>query len=227
MTCERLEREDMLGHLGEQMPPHVEECPDCRTRLAQYTRLAAALEAESSRPLPAGWKERTLERLEPERILERQQAARRRRRAALAAGLACAGAIAVILVLVLRPPAPRGQSDLGVNVEGGMKEWRGQQYHPGDFISVPPLSMSGPNREVRIYRNAKEVLVRCPGDAGCRLVDGQFELRWSIPTVGTYQIVWLASSSQLPPPTGDLDADVHAAQEAGAQVREAKPIHVD
>lgn len=57
MTCDRLEREDMLAYLGEEMDPHIDACAHCRATRAGYQRIAAALAQESSRGLPDGWME--------------------------------------------------------------------------------------------------------------------------------------------------------------------------
>lgn len=241
MTCDRLERDDLLGHLGEEMDPHVDQCHVCRATIHGYSRLVAALAQESPRPLPAGWKVRTLARIHAER------AARRRRHAA-SVGLCMAGAAALILIIVPRirdPGHPRGGSDgLMVSLERGPGR-RGaniapegaQARHevasttraqPGDRVHA-----SAPGRaehvELRLYRGARHIVARCPGARAptCQRRGDAIELSWKFTELGTYRAVWLTSSSPLPQPFGDLDADLLAAERAGARVMESEPIDVD
>lgn len=61
----------MLAYLGEEMDPHIDACPDCRARRAEYQRIALALAQESPRPLPAGWMEDLRAKLESRLIAKR------------------------------------------------------------------------------------------------------------------------------------------------------------
>jgi hypothetical protein len=228
MTCDRLERDDLLGHLGEEMDPHLEQCHVCRATAYGYARLAAALARESPRPLPAGWKERTLARIQAAR------AARRRRHAA-SLGLSLAGAAALVLLVMPRirdPGHPHAESGaLVLRLERGQGR-RGvaseTRAHPGDRLraSAPGLAQ---HVELRVYRESAEIIVRCPGARApiCQRRGDAIELSWTLAKVGTYRAVWLTSSLPLPQPTGDLDADVLAAERAGARVTESDPIDVD
>lgn len=210
MTCHRLERDGLLGHLGEQMDPHVEECGDCRARRDEYTRLAAALGRDSDRPLPADWKKRTLARLHAERMA-------RRRRRAISTALATTAAAALILIVVVdrtRPPA-----SMDVRVEEGPGQWRGPA-HLGDRLHIAASRGKAEAFELRIYRDARQLLVRCPGAPApaCRAGDDGVEVTWTLDTAGEYQVLWLLSPSPLPAPAGDMDADLRAARSTGARV---------
>ncbi len=226
MTCDRLERDDLLGHLGEDMP-HVAECPDCRARLAGYERLADLLAGESARPLPDGWKDRTLARI-------RQRKSRRR----TIVGLTTSAAAAAVVVLFVRP-ADVPQPGLVVSVTPGPVQYRDAEEEPppasqplpahkGDILKASSPRADAAHFELRVYREAREVMVRCPGDGAptCKVGD-VIELSWPLPSLGSYQVLWLASSSPLPPPSGDFDADVRAAREAGAEVKEGRPVDVN
>jgi hypothetical protein len=211
VTCDRLERDGLLGQLGEQMDPHVTQCDDCRARRDEYAQLAAMLAQESPRPLPNQWKERTLARW-------KRELARRRRRTAT---IACCGAAAAAVVILLAVwPRVRPRPELTVSLEKGEGAWRGTG-HPGDRLVARATAGSSPHLEVRIYRHARELLLRCPGESApiCRSTGDTLDVRWNVPSVGDYQVVLLWSSSVLPPPTGDLGADLRAAARAGAHAQ--------
>ena len=223
MTCDRLERDGLLGRLGEEMSSHVEQCSDCRTRRDQYARLAAALAQESVRPLPGGWKERTLERLRAE------QASRRRRSVVLSGFVASAAAVALFLFW------PRGDvsaraATYAMKVEEGRGGWRGPgPAHPGDQLHFTVTRGADEHFELRVYRAARALLVRCPGDPApaCQVRDGVAEVRLPIPSFGDYQVDLLESRSPLPPPAGDRDADIRAARGAGARLTRTESINVN
>lgn len=151
MTCNRLERDDLLGHLGEDMP-HVHECPDCRAKLAGYNRLADLLAGESVRPLPHRWKERTLARIH-----------RRGPRRRLTVGLVAAGAVAAVVVVILLRPRP--EPELVISLARGPVQWRADaqpgQAQPGDVLHAS-MRADAAHLELRVYLEARDVVVRCP-----------------------------------------------------------------
>lgn len=219
----------MHGHLGEELPSHVRECPDCQARLDVYQRLVGQLGRESERPLPDGWKRRTLARVRAKQV---------RRKIAIAGVAMAAAAAAIILVLVTRDPpprreaAPRLHAELMMRIEPGPITRRSSQQarsgHPGDTLHVSFPATTARHVELRIYREGREMAVRCPGDAAptCRRGDA-IEIAWQLPSPGDYQVVILESPSPLPEPGGDRDTDIRAARKAGARATESEPIHVD
>ena len=228
MTCDRLERDgdDLLGHLGEDMP-HVHECPDCRARLAGYERLAGLLAGESTRPLPEGWKERTRARIV-------QRAARRRTIVGLATSAAAA---AVVVLSVVSTDEP--EAGVVVAITPGPVQYRDAsdepptttepvKGHKGDFLDISTPRGKAAHVELRVYRESREVMVRCPGDGApiCSVGD-VIKVHWPLPSVGSYQVMWLTSPSPLPPPSGDFDADIRAARQAGATAVEGAPADVN
>jgi len=228
MTCERLERDDLLGHLGEEMDPHVEQCHVCRATAYGYARLAAALAQESTRPLPPGWKDRTLARIQSERTA-------RRRRHAISAGMSLAAAAALLLVVAkhIGDPGhhPPGEGELVVTLER-VQGRRGPsdafRAHPGDRLHASAPAHAK-HVELRLYRGSYDLVARCPGMPApiCQQRGGAIELSWTFAVLGTYRAIWLTSPTALPSPSGDLDADVLAAEQAGARVMEEDPIDVD
>lgn len=221
MTCQRLEQEGMLAELGGQLESHVAECADCQARLVGYQTLASWIAAaKSARRAPAGFAQRTMARA-------RAEGARRRRRR-WAAGTLVAAAAAIALYLVTRPAAPSEPARLALQVEqaGG---WRSApaMANVGDVIRAEAKRGDAPIFELRVYRNARALVQRCPatGDASCRGARGEL-LQWRIPSVGTYQVLLLVSERPIPAPRGTLDQDVHAATGDGARVVEVKALYV-
>jgi hypothetical protein len=82
--------------------------------------------------------------------------------------------------------------------------------------------------ELRVYRESRDVVVRCPGEGPpiCSVGD-VINVHWPLPSVGSYQVLRLTSPSPLPPPSGGLDADMRAARRAGAEVKEGQPADVN
>lgn len=224
MKCDRLERDQLLGHLGEQMDPHVDECGDCQTRRDEYLRLAGALSGESDHPLPQAWKQRTLDRLRAER-----RARRRRATALAAAGLAVATAAAVILAIGLKSNAPLGaEASVIAQVTKGAEVRRGDQVHPGDALHVWADAGEAKHFELRIYGDGRDLVLRCPGDAQpkCRVLDGAVEASLTIEQSESYELVFLVSSQAIPEPSNAIDADDRAALEAGAVVVDRRTYDV-
>jgi len=227
MTCDRLEQGDLLGHLGETMDPHVHECGDCRARAGQYARLAATLAQESDRPLPDDWKRRALERLHRERAGRKR--AGRKRRTALTGGLAVALTVAVVLLATRRDSDRPPLRQLVARLEEGGGTWRGSA-HPGMRWHISAAPDSSGRFELWVYRDARELVLRCadldPQTSTCRHRDGAVEATVQLVSVGLYDAILLVSSSPLPAPGGDLNADLKAARRAGAHVVDDRWVDV-
>jgi hypothetical protein len=222
MTCDRLEHGDLLGHLGETMDPHVQECGDCRARAGQYARLAASLALESDRPLPDDWKQRALERLRRERT-------GRKRRTALTGGLAAALTVAVVVFATRRDSDRPPPGQLVVSLEEGGGTWRGSA-HPGMRWHLSAAPDSSGRFELWVYRDERELVLRCadaaPQTSTCRHRDGGVEATVRLVSVGQYDAILLVSPWPLPTPGGDLNADLKAARRAGAHVVDDRWVDV-
>jgi hypothetical protein len=224
VTCNRLEDEDLLAELGGTLDEHAAHCPDCSERLRGYEQIAALLaDGATDHRAPPGWKQRTLARvhIDPRR--------RRRRRTAIVSALVGVAAVGLLLVLLPRfhpdPDHPSGTPQLDMQfVDGG--GWRGEA-HPGEDIRARARPAGAAYFEIRVYRGARDLLVRCPG-AGpsvCLEIGGSL-LVWKVPSVGTYQVVLLTSQQPIAAPRGSLDADVAIAIAAGARASDVETIHV-
>jgi hypothetical protein len=234
MTCNRLEDGDLLGDLTgttgatratterSELDAHVEHCADCRARLRGHQRVAGWIAAGTTghRP-PADWKAQTLARVARVR-------GRRRRIVAMAAIAVAAGALAIIGARVLRPApvGPDAAPRLAMQIveQGG---WRGEA-HAGEQVRARAELVGARSFEIRVYRGARDLLVRCPaaGPPACLERDGSL-LAWTLPSVGTYQVVLLVGLEPIAAPRGSLDDDVAAATARGARVVTVETLHVD
>jgi hypothetical protein len=122
---------------------------------------------------------------------------------------------------------------------------------PGQVIQARALAADARYFEIRVYRGARDLLVRCPEagppiciQAGGSLFDPRDAsagnavtdrgsatdvpslLVWRIPSVSTYQVVLLVSRQPITPPRGSLNDDVTAARAAGARVITVGTVHV-
>jgi hypothetical protein len=220
----------MLAELGGTLDPHVEHCPDCSERLRGYRTIAGLIaHGATVRRAPPSWAQRTLARLDA--------APRRRRvRVALRSAMLAAAAAAIVLVVLWHhrdrqdsarlgdePPPATPRLALQLTHAGA---WRGEA-HPGDQLSARADAAEAAYFEIRVYRGARELLVRCPGAGApvCRGSDGSL-LLWPVPSVGTYQVVLLVSPRPVAAPAGSLDDDMAAATAAGARAAEVETLHV-
>jgi hypothetical protein len=223
VSCHRLEDEGMLVELGEAMDAHVEQCEDCQANLRAYQQVAGLIAAGvTAHRAPPDWKQRTLARV---RAVPRTQ----RRRVIAPWLLAAAAAIAGIMLFLFfdhrtaveQPSTPELAMQIVDN--GG---WRGEA-HPGEELRARALRASMPHFEIRVYRGARDLLVRCP-DAGppvCLEPDRSL-LVWKLPSVGTYQVLLLVSQQPIAAPRGSLNDDVAAATAAGARALDVETLNV-
>jgi hypothetical protein len=195
-----------------------------------HERLAAALAGLPAVPegtaADTAWQDQILARIDAQAVAA-APIPLRPRRAARWIGLAApalAAAAAVVLWLGRAPAAPVDAElpALSVAVTPGATPRRG-----GDPATVGDVlaAAARPGAELRIYRGDHVLLVRCPGDAACRLAaDGAPAVNWPLTAPGRYRAFAVAGTA--PAPTGDLDADLAAAAGAGAQVTAAAAIDV-
>jgi hypothetical protein len=105
-------------------------------------------------------------------------------------------------------------------VEGGPVR-RAAGARPGDRLDLRAETAGSPHAELRIYRNGRELVLRCPSDSGdpsCRRDGGELRASLTLPSVGDYQAVLVLDDEPLPPPRKGLDPDAGAAFAQGAQV---------
>lgn len=248
MTCIHLEDTDALADLGEIADQHVEHCAHCRGRLHGYHQIAQWIaEAETTHSVPSGWEQRTLSRIAA------SSKPIRRRRPTLAAtlGLACVSLILLIAVYsVIReqpdavsPPVAGTDQIASAALRVQLVDepgWRAAPQPPADSAQRGPLTghpdqllraqaSVGSARyfEIRIYRDARDLLVRCPRVAAAECPEPQApSLNWRIPSIGVYQVILLTSQQPIAPPRGAFDQDIAAVLGAGGRSIDVETIEV-
>jgi hypothetical protein len=210
--CNRFETEGLLRvEQGLPLDEHFTTCADCLAAQASYERLRHEVGSlgEGEEP-PAGWQARVWERIEERRESRRRWWPWWLVPTAVAASLA--------LFLLVRTPSPPVAVSLLAEVQAGSVVRRGDDAQPGDVLHLTATLGSAPHVELRVYRNDREVVLRCSDASPC--VRRGAELRATIPLdgVGRYQPLLLLSPRALPPPAFTLDGDAAAALAAGAEV---------
>ncbi len=142
----------------------------------------------------------------------------------VAAPVAAALAAAAALLIFLRAPTGPGGPLLSLQFEQAQTRavHRGEQAGLGDTLLLEARP-DGPG-EVRLYRDRRELVLRCPGGEGCALGSegGRPVVRAKAPlkAPGRYRVMVL-SGAGLPAPSGNEDEDLGAAAKAGAKVESA------
>lgn len=218
MTCHRLDDDGALAELDGTIDAHVETCDDCRARRGRYERIAGMIAAGvTGHRLPADWNQRTLARVRAVRI------ARRRRTVTAAVAGAALAIVGFLIVRGREPPRAAPQLAMQIVAQAG---WRGEA-HSGEELRARAMLAGEPYFEIRVYRGARELLVRCPAAGPPECLDPDRSLLvWRIPSVGTYQVVLLVSQQAIAAPRGSLDDDVAAATAAGARTIDVQTLHV-
>lgn len=200
-------------------------------RAAAYQKLFELVGQLPDEPPPVAWNDEVLTRIRAEKAQSAATAAgtdeeraaphraappRRRippfsaRTGAWAGSLAVAAAL-LLWLLLRKPPAPQ-PADHGLTV--AVLHQEGMRAVPvegeaalGDVLTARIISTAAD--EVRIYRDDRELVVRCPvpGDARCKL-DGRHHLiELPLDAPGSYRTVALRPAPTKPP-SGDLQADL-------------------
>jgi hypothetical protein len=168
---------------------------------------------------PEGWRAEVFE------AIDREERASARRRMLYSIMPFAAAAIALLSWRRLSP-APQGAPVIGLEIVPG-EVARGGAVALGDTLRArAQLTGAG---ELRVYRDEGEIVLRCPGDAGCRegREGGQRsllgELRLAAP--GRYDVV-VVSGEGVPASAGRFADDLRAAQGSGAQITKEPPLNV-
>lgn len=244
MSCDRLEHEHLLADLGAALDAHVDQCEDCSARLRGYQTIAALIaEGTTSHRAPADWGQRTLARVKAARRS-------RQRRVAMLSALGAAAAAAIVLVCLVHLPGgpdsggpvdssatvvqntepmpaavePAPSPKLALQIVGG-DGWRGVA-HPGEEVHARAVAPGAPHVEIRVYREARRLVARCPEPGSSVCLGGDPALIWKVPAVGTYQVLLVVSTRPIAAPRGSLEDDVAAATAAGARVVDMETLDV-
>lgn len=188
-------------------------------RAAAYEKLFELVGQLPDEPPPAAWNDEVLTRIRAEKAepaapaaAPPQRTAPPRRRIPRPFALAGAFAVAAALLLWLlarRPPAPAepGLTVAVLHQEGMRSDPVDGEAALGDVLTARIISTAAD--EVRIYRDDRELVVRCPvaGDARCKLAGRHHVIELPLDAPGSYRTVALRPAPTKPP-SGDLQADL-------------------
>jgi hypothetical protein len=135
--------------------------------------------------------------------------------------LALAGAALVVAV-----PRKADTPDVAFTVDAPWdkvgKVVRGESPQVTDIVHATARGGGG-YRAVWVYRH-DELVVACPGAAGCRFAGDATIADVELHSIGSYRIVALSSSVPVAPPRGTYDSDVANARTAGAAYLEKQLV---
>src|SRR5262249_20191901 len=100
-------------------------------------------------------------------------------------------------------------------LERGAEPLRGVTAAIGDRM-VFDTALDHTHVELRIYQSNRRVVLRCPGDAGCKSDGHTLHAEYKISGPGSYRALLLRANVDIPPPAaGGLDADLNAVEAIG------------
>lgn len=228
--CRRYSAElDERGEVSAETELHAAGCASCSRVAHDQRRLLDALQNTGrGQPPPGDWQARVVARTDrpPARPL------RASRVVAVALPLVLAAA-AVLLVRLPRSPRGDGIVTLTTSVVPRANSgYRGSGV-PGDALEVR-ATVGSRRAELRLYRNNRELVLRCAGPPACVRDKETLSLRYPTTARGQYRAALIvdatptrtASDWTALAPAGSLDADVEQLTAGGADVRVAAPIEI-
>lgn len=223
MSCDRFERQGLeRWEEGEGPDEHERGCADCQRAREAYARLAEGLRELPPIAPPAGWEERVLAKIGATPASPARAPSTPRW-----AWLMAAAIVAALFIVLARSSreAPLTAS-LQVEVIRAAVARRADVAVIGDRLSVRASSRA-PHTELRVYRDERELWLRCPGDTRCRVAGGVLEADAVLALRGSYRAVVLTASAPLPAPRGALDDDARAVQAIAGRVEMRPAIEVE
>jgi len=215
--CDRFESEGLLLlERGEPLGEHFALCADCLAAREAYARLRQDLAAVGAGDEPPGhWETRVWARL-----------AEKKRQPRWIWFLAPVGAAALAATLFFAVPRTPGVPSLTQEIVAGETVVRAAGARPGDHLDLRAATAGSPHAELRVYRNRRELVLRCPGAEPCRQKDGGLTATLVFPVVGEYQAVLVLDDQPLPVPGKGLDPDAGAALDQGAKILLGEEVSV-
>lgn len=218
--CDRFEREGLLRRESGAPPDaHDDECETCRSERDVYLAIEAAFKALPSIAPPEGWQERVLSS-----ITEGTRQTGNGVRWFLGAA---AVAAAAMVVWHLRTP-DMGPLAVRQEVVATDASRRSDSAAVGDTLRALATGGAGQAREIRLYRNERDLVARCPSAESECLIDGKTtELRIKLSAPGRYRSLAIVGPEPIPAPGKSLDEDARDASKAGASVEISVAIDVE
>lgn len=219
-ACDRFEREGLLRQeQGEPPDAHDDDCETCRSERAVYAELQTAFKQLPNVSAPAGWQDRVFSS-----ISESSRPAGKVSRWFF--GFAAVAAAAVVVWHVRTPSI--GPLAVRQEVVATDASRRSDSAAVGDTIRAVANGGRGQLREIRLYRNDKDLVGRCPSTENECIVDGATtELRIKLTSPGRYRSMAVVGPGPIPAPGKSLDDDAREASKAGASVEISAAIDVE
>lgn len=221
------EEDEVIGRLVDGTPIEGEPTPTS----AAYEDLIGRIRDLPDIPPPAGWEERLQMRWQEaeEKRVPKPAAKPKRRWPKVAGGLGVFLAAAAVIVVVSRPGAPERAKVRANGValldESGkpVRSKDPNAGNTGDDIVVG-VATGRAHEEVRIYLGDKQV-VRCPGDAACRVEtrkarpgEATMIVQWKAAAAGVYKVVIIGGDQPIPTGTGSHTVDLQPLVRAGYSI---------
>lgn len=213
-ALERLER-------GERLAAHFSACADCVEARRQYEQLQQEIGHSGAGLLPPeDWRQQVWARIE-----SRSGANSLSRKHLLALAAVFTGAVLALLLLrpVFDDPGPL---TLEAGIERQTTAVRGLDARPGDRLTLRAELGGRRHAELRVYREEEELILRCSTGPPCSRRGDLLEATVTLPAVGRYQTLLVASDAPLPEASGGFDPDAGAVLRAGGEVVAAEEIDV-
>jgi hypothetical protein len=212
VTCSRASHEVYLRFEEGAADEHAVTCPTCQEALQVARRFAEVMPEVGAEHKPAGdWQARFLAQIESRRA-SRREATLRRRWWVVALPAALAAAVIIYVIIPPRQPDPPSPGNVVVelSIQRGGEPQRTRTASVGDVVTV---EARGERVELWIYRDGKELVLRCPGGAECSAREGGASALLRVDRRGVYQVLAIEAPGSSPAAT--IDESMNAVVMAG------------
>lgn len=225
--CQRFDEEG-LPRLEAGLPlddEHFRSCPDCLRARSAFEEISGGLAglAPARGPRP-GWQGRVMAEVRAAAGAPQAPARRWWVVPVLAGAVAVAALVFWALPRSPRAPALALATEL-LPAEGQPRRAGADQPRPGDRWKVRATFGGAAHAELRIFRDRRHLVARCPLDATCVRAGDTVE-HTVVLAPGRYEAFVSAAAAPLPAPAAEIGQDLDTLARAGAQVVRAAPLLV-